>query len=170
MTFAAVLLWSAAVLAAIVLLCAAVIWFERKFPGKAYDERQNLYRGNAYSAAFWVGAAYFFAYICWLLPDSFEPPVELDPFLVVYIGLIIQAMVFHTYCLLTKSALPLSGKPIFSMISYGMLGTQSLLNYYFRLNNPYVGDSMQVVSLVNGFSFYALILMHLISLLWKEKE
>ena len=170
MNMGKVLLLCAAALGAMFLICGAAIWFDRKFPGKSYDERQNICRGNAYAVAFWVGAAYFFAYVCWTFPNGKARSIELDPFLVVYIGLLIQVMVLHVYCLLTRSALPVSGSWVLTMISYGVMGTSSLMNFYFGLNNPYVADSMHVVGLVNAVSFYSLAVMHLISGLWKARE
>ena len=47
------------ILALLVAVCLGVVWLERRFPGKKFDERQKIARGNAYRLSSWVGNVYF---------------------------------------------------------------------------------------------------------------
>lgn len=42
------LVFSLGVLILLVLVCLGAVWLERRFPGKRFDERQKIARGNAY--------------------------------------------------------------------------------------------------------------------------
>lgn len=112
-----ILLWLLAGLSVIILLCFGVLWLERNFPMKTYDERQQVSRGKAYRLSFFVGAIWWFVSIVYLTFGGNSDNV----LLVLWLGFFVQAMTFHMYCLLTHAALPLSQKPMTTILSYGLM-------------------------------------------------
>ena len=96
-----------AVLAGIVLLCAGGIRWEKHHcveKDAEYDERQKYARGNAYRLSFYVSFCYFLGL---LFGMPFLEEME-TVYMLLFIGVGLQLMVFHVYCLLSHSALPLS--------------------------------------------------------------
>ena len=165
-----VLLLIFGVLAALVLLCLAVIWFEKKAPGEEFDERQKIDRGNAYRLSLHVGVFYFLGVFTYL---QFTKNME-HVLLLLFIGLELQLMAFHIYCLLKRSALPLSQKPWHTIISYGIVSVVDVANFLMwrSVDSRYtegIADHAWM-ELMTAVTFGALAVMHLISLLWKEKE
>ena len=59
MSIGQVLLWSAGVLLAMVLVCGVSVWMDRKFPGESFDERQAMFRGKAAALTLFWGNIYF---------------------------------------------------------------------------------------------------------------
>ena len=91
------------------------------------------------------------------------------------IGMLIQLLSFHIYCLLTHSALPLGEKPVSMVVGYSLLGGMYLVQFfaqYIPEDTPYLigAESMNLFRLLIALSFFALAVMHLISMLRKEKE
>ena len=159
--------------AALMLLCTAVIRFEKKHPGKDYDERQKQARGNAYRFSFWMGFAYYFVLyiaVLWYFPKDLRPG-NVAP--AMFIGMLIQAMSFHIYCFFTHADLPLSEKPIVSIWSYTVLAAFNLLELVidgvkeFSLLQPGLNSLSR---LMTGFFFLVLAVLHLIQLLRNRKE
>ena len=158
------------VLAAMLIFCAVVIFIERRFPSERYDERQKQSRGNAYRISFWTGAVYYLVVMTFLIfRVGKEPPIE--PFLLVFGGLLMQVMVSHFYSILTHSALPLSEKPGIAVLAYLFCGILQLVSHDYNQPIPLVGQgSQEWVTLLVGVSFLTLALLHLISILGREKE
>ena len=104
-------------LALVIVLCAAAVWIEKKFPGKEYDERQKAARGRGYRLSFWVGFAYFVG-VALVLLQQVDGEKTVEPYLLVFIGLMLQGVVEHTYCLFTHSALPLSQNRVATVLGY----------------------------------------------------
>lgn len=158
------------VLLAMVLLCMAAIWLEKKAPGEDYDERQKIARGNAYRLSFFVGAFYFLGLFFYL-----EISKKLDHVVFwLFVGMELQLMTFHIYCLLKRSALPFSKKPLHSAISYGLLAVLWVVNFFSwrRADSRFamgITDNT-LMQLILAVSFGALSVMYLISHFWKEKE
>lgn len=159
-----------AVLSLLVILCAAVIWVERKFSSEKYDERQKIARGNGYRVSFWVSAVYYLIVMSVMI-FQVEKPKTVEPYLLIFGGLILQVMASHIYCILTHAALPLSEKPWVAVICYLFSGALQLLTNDYSEPFPLVGRGSEAwVRLMTAVSFFMLAAMHLISLLRREKE
>ena len=162
-----------AILLGIVLLCLGVIYLERKAPSDEFDERQKLMRGNAHRLSLMVGFVYYLV-VTMVLLLQVDGEKTVEPFLLIFFGLELQLLVLHTYCLLTHSALPLSEKPVTAIVCYSLSGLIQLGYIYNRLGDfplAMVGHgSAGWIHLTGGMFFIYLALMHLIRLLWKEKE
>lgn len=170
MSAMSVIMMTIGVFAAMLIFCAGVIFIERKFPSERYDERQKQSRGNAYRLSFWTGALYYLAVMVFLtFRVGKELPIE--PFLLVFGGLMVQVMVSHFYSILTHAAMPLSEKPGIAVLSYLFCGILQLVSHDYTKPIPLVGQGSQKwVALIVGVSFLILALLHLISILRREKE
>ncbi len=158
------------ILALLVAVCLAVVWLERRFPGKRFDERQKIARGNAYRLASWVGNVYFLVILAIMLrwPDL-SRYVEL--YLLIFLGLELEVIVMHIYCIITHASLPLSEKPGMAVGSYLLIGALYLTMIDFSQPLKLVGyGSNRVIWLSLGVYFLALAAMHILSLLRREKE
>ena len=173
MSMGTILLWMLGILVGIVLFCAVVIFLERKFPGKEYDERQKIMRGKASDLSLTTGFVYFLV-VTAILIRQVEGGKTVEPFLLIFFGLELQMLVYHTYCLLTHSAMPLSQRPVTAVVCYSFSGLLQLGFIYNRLGDfpiAMVGrGSAGWIHLTGGVFFLYLALMHLIQMLWKEKE
>ena len=162
-----------AVLAGIVLLCLGVIWLERKFPSKEYDERQKQAQGRASRLGMITGLIYFMV-VTAVLIRQVEEPKTVEPYLLVFIGVLLMVMVDHTYCFLTHSTLPLSQKPMTSIVCYAVCGMIQLLYIWEALDRfplALVGrGSAGWIHLLTGISFLYLSLIHLIQYLRDRRE
>lgn len=168
------LLWSVGILAALVLVCFLVILFEKRAPGENFDERQKLARGNAYRVAFWTGAAYFAVAFAYLSSNEQERAVQIDPALLIYLGLDLEFLVFYIYCMLKRAALPLSGNAVCSAALCGIYGLQNLSRVWALDEGEKLvfsgTESVLVLRLANAVVFFSIAAMYIISYLWKEKE
>lgn len=168
-----VLLRICGILLGIVLLCLGVIYLERKCPDDDFDERQKIMRGNAHRLSFMVGLAYYL-FVTTVLIRQVDGEKTVEPFLLIFFGLELQLLVLHTYCLLTHSALPLSEKPVTAIICYVISGLIQLGYIFNRLGDfplEMVGHgSAGWIHLTGGIFFLYLALMHLLRLLWKDRE
>ena len=173
MSMGTIWLWMLGILLGIVLLCLAVIYLERKAPSEEFDERQKIMRGNAHRLSLVVGFVYFLV-VTAILIRQVEGEKTVEPFLLIFFGLEVQMLVLHTYCLLTHSALPLSGKPVTTIVCYVFSGLIQLGYIANRLGDfplSLVGQgSAGWIHLTGGVFFLYLALMHALRLLWKEKE
>jgi hypothetical protein len=156
------------VLGAIVLLCVAVTRMENTAQSSEYDERQQLVRGRGYRLSNIVGVVYMIL-ILPVLIRQVEGEKTVEPYLLVYVGFWIQQLVFHSYCLINYAALPLSRKPVGSILGY--LGSGIIWMFAFRDDQarwPFAPTGYgrgSLVYLISSFSFFALSLMHLIQFL-----
>ena len=162
------------ILAGLVLLCACVIWFEKRAPGETYDERQKIARGNAYRLSTWVGLIYTIAAFAYLEFQSESAAVEATTLL--FVGLELQLMAFHIYCLLTNSAMPLGEKGWITVGGYLCCGSMNFQSFrqtrgsYARIYGSDVIPEECWMFFSLAVTFVTLAAMHLIRLLWKEKE
>lgn len=161
------------ILLGIVLLCLGVIYLERKVPVKQYDERQLHARARAHRLSFWVGFAYYLAVVI-LLIRQVEGAKTVEPFLLVFAGLILQALVLHTYSILSDAALPLSEKPWYPIASFTFVGSVQLIRFFSELGRGLPSltgrGAADWVFLLCGISFLYLSLLHLIQWLRGRKE
>ena len=162
-----------AVLAGIVLLCLGVTRMEKTAKSSEYDERQQSVRGRGYRLAYWVGFVYLLISIP-LLVGYTEGQKKVEPYLLVFCGVMLQNLVFHVYCLLNHAALPMSQKPLFTAFGFfvcGILWMSSSYNAQQRNPLSLVGyGSDGWMYLLVAFTFFAMALMHLFQLLrWYEE-
>lgn len=156
-------------IAALVALCMAVIRGEKRKESGEYDERQRQAQGNAYRLSFNVGFFYFIGLWLCMGMGRFEEMETVAT--VLFAGIVMQAMVFHIYCLLSHAALPLSdkGKPwrmiwmhtCLSAVHFGRFGMKLFRDGRYTENTS--ADSWG--ELILAVTFGVLALMHLIQYL-----
>lgn len=185
MTTGSALLCCFGVLAALVGLCVIVNFFQKHFESKEYDERQKVVRGRANGLAMWLGYIYFLILFACLELDVGLP---LSGKMLIFIGLMVQVLAFHVYCLLQNAALPLGQKPWASVGLYGFMGLANLLNFRTQEKTlriarlaeekgvDMLGGTMEsaresaYLMLILSIVFFFLAAMHLIRIYWPEKE
>jgi hypothetical protein len=154
-------------------LCLAALWLQRHFPDKNYDERQMLNRYKASNVSLLVGLIYYLVVMV-ILIYQVDGRKNIEPYLLVLFGILLQTTVDHTYCLFTHSALPLSQKPRSAIMGYLFCSAVQLLSFLINQDiRPLslVGHgSSGWVNLTAGISFLYLALMHGLSLFGREKE
>ena len=161
------------VLVGIFLLCLGVAWAERNFPSEKFDERQKAVRGRAYRLAFWVGFGYMLCMIP-ILVVQVDGEKTVEPYLLMFGCFMLQTLVFHVYCLINHSALPLSQKPVVMILGYLVMGITWLLNCWNCVRREplalvgYGSDGW--LYLITAITFLAMALMHVVQLLRREKE
>ena len=162
-----------AVLAGIVVLCLGVIWVEKRFPGGEMDERQRQAQGRASGFAMVLGMLYFFAVVLLLLRQV-DGPKTVEPWLLVFIGILLMVTADHTYCLLCYASLPLSQSPVLSIVGYGLTGAIQLLYVWHataKMPLSWTGHGTSGwIHLLTGISFLYLSLIHLIQYLRDRRE
>ena len=162
-----------AVLAAVIVLCLAAVWMEKKYQTKEFDERQKVFRGRAYRLSFWTGIIYY-AGVVVVLIHQVDGEKTVEPYLLVVMGLLLQAMVMHTYGILTHSALPLSQKSLTMAGAYLFSGTLQLLTFLHHRKQYSVGfvghSTSAMVFLMTGSCFLYLALLHLIQYVRDRRE
>lgn len=112
----------------IFLLCLAVVWLEKRFPGKSHDERQEQSRGRACRLSFGVGLLYY-GFVTVLLMAQQKLGQTIEPYLLVFGGIILQASVYHIHCMITSAFMKLSQKPGGMAVFYLVMGTIASLIY-----------------------------------------
>ena len=175
MSVGLVLLFTAVAIVFIAIGCVLTIYVGRNFPTEKFDERQKINRGDAYRFSHWMGIIDYFGLLVYFVFHTGKAEWAIEPFVLLFIGILIQLQSFHIYCLMTHSALPLGEKPIPMIVSYTMLGGIYLAQYYLQyIPENTVGltgaESMNLFRLLLAFDFFALALLHLIAYLRKERE
>ena len=157
----------------IVLLCLGVIYLEKRIPGKNYDERQLHARTRAHRLSFWVGFVYYLIVTGGLMKQV-DGEKTVEPFLMVFVGLILQALVLHTYSILSDAALPLSERPLYPIACFTFVGCLQLTQFFNQLRWGIPGltgrGAADWVFLMTGISFLYLSVLHLIQWLRGRKE
>ena len=82
------------IFAGILLFCLAVLWLQKRFPSKEFDERQQVSRGKAGELGLLVGVVYFLA-IMPVMIGQVDGKKTIEPYLLVFFGV----MVTHDYTL-----------------------------------------------------------------------
>lgn len=157
----------------IIALCFAVLWLEKHYPSKEFDERQKLNRYKASRLSQLIGWFYFLV-VAVILIWQVDGEKTIEPFLLVMFGILLQVTIDHTYCLLTHSALPFSQKRTAAIAGYLFCGVTQILSFAISHDlNPLSltgRGSSGWVNLIVGIDFLYLALMHIFQLLWREKE
>lgn len=176
MTVSTVLGYSAAAVVGIVVLCLGVMYLEKKAPGKEYDERQKLIRGNAFRLSFAVGIGW--QMVLFVMVDL-EKELPLGISTLIFLGLLVQILVQHIYCLLNHAALPLSQKVGLTIGVYLLAGFVHLTSFrngmelYQKIGAQlgYTEPWEEIwIKLFLSLSFFILAVLHLIAWWWEKKE
>lgn len=176
MTIWKMLLWYLLALAAMVLLCLGVMFLERKFPGKKYDERQKQVRNNAYRLSFVLGIGY---QLVMFLVTDLNKPLPLKISTLIFFGVLAQLLACHLYCLLNHAALPLGDKAWANIGTYLLIGLGQLAGYYNSMDLfQQIGSQLGYtepwdeiwVKLALALTCLTLSVLHLIAYFWKERE
>ena len=161
-------------LAAVVLLCLADFWFDRKQPQTDFDERQMHIQAKARGLCDTVGVVYYII-IALFLGLRADADKIIEPWLLVVGGLYLITAVYMTYCILQDADLPLSRNFKSAVASFGTLGIFMLLQFRLSLRNygplALVGKGAYGwVSLVCGILCLWQILLMFIRNFIREKE
>lgn len=156
----------------IVLFCMVVIRLEKRFPSEEYDERQKQARGNA-SRLSGIVALVYFTVITAILVRQVDAPKTVEPYLLVFIGVLLMVTVDHAYCFLSHASMPLSQKPVTTIVCYAIGGIVQFLYIWEALDRfplSLVGrGSAGWVHLLIGVDFLYLSVLHLIQFLRDRK-
>lgn len=173
MSMMKIILWMLGILLGIVLLCLGVIYLEKRIPGKNYDERQNQSRARAHRLSFWVGFAYFLAVVI-LLIQQVDGGKKVEPFLLVFTGLILQALVLHTYSIFSDAALSLAEKPWVAIVCFALVGCMQLTQFIMGCRQGIPGltgrEAADWIFMMTGTGFLYLSILHLIQWLRRERS
>ncbi len=165
-----------AVCAALFLICLAALWWEKNWQSDRYDERQKISRYKSYRLSFWLGFLYYLA-ATGIMLFQVEGKKTIEPYLLLFFGIMFQALVLHMYGLLTGSALPFGEKPGRMVFSYLFIGSIQFLNLrnwgkqFPAPGMPLTGQgSSKWVFLILAVISYVLAVLYLICALRKDKE
>lgn len=165
--------WAVGVVVALVLLTMLAAWIGKKFPSQRYDERQKIARGNAYRFAFWVGGVCYLGMLILMIYGVEGRPVA-EPYLLLYLCMAVQALAFHIYCFVTRSAMPFGEKPGGAICCYAFMACFELFDFFRRDVKevlPLMGTGTSAwINLIMGLFFLCLAVMYLITVLIREKE
>ena len=161
------------ILVGIVFFCFGVIYLQKQFPGTDYDERQVQAQGRASQLAMTTGLIYFLVVIG-ILIRQVDLPKKVEPWLLVYIGILLMLTVDNTYRLLSHASMSLSAKPIPTIV-FGFLGGMIQLLYIWHILDDFpltlVGHGTSGwLHLLTGIEFFYIALLHLIQFLRDRKE
>lgn len=166
--------WIAAVFAGIVIFCLGVLWAEKHFPGKEFDERQQRARGKAGQLGLITGVVYFLATMG-ILIGQVDGEKKIEPYLLVFFGLMLEIMVMSTYGMLTHSYLSFLQNPIISIVGFGFCGMIQMPAFLSDLRRYgglcFVGyGTSGWIHLLVGCCFLYISVVLLIQHLRREKE
>lgn len=161
------------VLLGIVLFCAGVIYWQNRNTSEEYDERQMQAQGRASQLAMTTGLVYFL-FVIVILIRQVDLPKKVEPWLLVFIGILLMLTVDNTYRLLMHASMPLSAKPIPTIV-FGFLG--GLIQFFYIWHSldemPFtlIGHGTAGwLHLLTGIEFFYIALLHLIQYLRDRKE
>lgn len=174
MTIFSAVLRMLGVAAVLLVLCFGIIQMEKDEKNEKFDERQQAARGKGYRFCFWVGAVYFTGVMVYLMNCMERGPV-MEGYLLVFFGILLEALALHFYCIVTHSDLPFAQKRKGAVTAYLFCGAVQLLNlssFAKRYEGlPLTGKgSAKWIYLAAAVTFFLLAASHLVAMLWKEKE
>ena len=168
------MLWVMGIVAVCVAICYGIIFLERKFPGQMYDERQKIARGKAHQTGFVVGFIYFIVVMEVCIWQVEKDTVWVEPYILVFWGLLLEALVLNIYCLLTGSALPWDEKGDATILTYFGIAFLNLIGWIGHIPTepiPFVGKaSSDWIGLSFGLCGMVLGILNVIHRVVKEKE
>jgi len=150
-----------------------VIYLEKKAPTKNYDERQLHARARAHRLSFWVGFIYSLLVVI-LLIQQVDGGKKVEPFLLVFTGLILQALVLHTYSIFSDAALSLAEKPGVAMVCLALVGCVQVTQLIMGCRQGIPGltgrEAADWIFMMTGTGFLYLSILHLIQWLRRERS
>lgn len=154
----------------LLLTCLFADAYEKRCPSESYDERQQVTRGKAYRFAFWLGLIYNLLVVTL---GAFDGTAH-ELYFLVMVGLMLQVMAFHICCLIGHAVLPLSQKPVFTIVTDFMVGVCDLGLLWgsgatLGTKISEIGN-LDWLQLICGICFILLGIMHLIQLYWDKRE
>jgi len=173
-----------AAMAVFVLLAFVSIWHEKHRKRQEYDERQEQIQGKAAVFALLLGSCYYLGLFAAM---TFAESLPLPESTLLILGLCLQLLSYHLYCLVRGIGLPLNQAGWTMPALYGFNGiTQFIL---FRNNMGYLeayraystvepnhtlpapGDGASLwLQLIMAVTFIAMAVIYLIPLLREERE
>ena len=173
MSICSVIVTIACFLMLIIAFCALVIFLENRFPTREYDERQKAAQGRASRLGMIVGMLYFMVVMS-IMIFQVDHPKTVEPYLLIFIGILLMLTVDHTYCFLSHAALPISQNPFVAIFCYGFCGIIQLVTVIGspqRYPLEWVGHGTSGwIHLLTGADFLFLAAMHLIQYLRDRRE
>ena len=164
------ILWMLAALVGIGLLCWFCLWMQKRAPSEEYDERQKIEQGRASNISNLTGVIYFVVVMCW--NELGTLPANLG--FLIFVGILMELMVYHVYCLMTHAALPLSQKPksiIGGYVTLGIVWALRACMYDPAWGMDLYGRGIGFWRFVlTAFCAFSLAAMHLISCLRDKRE
>jgi energy-converting hydrogenase Eha subunit C len=161
------------VLVAVVLLCLASVWLDKRNPSDDYDERQQIVQGKANGLSLGVGLLYCVGILI-TLERQVTGEKMVEPYLLVFAGIDLMIVVKHTYCLIGNAALPLSKKPLGIILSYIALSVCGFVRFYWGMGYTELSlvgkGSLPIPNLLMGITALYLALAHTIQFLRNRKE
>lgn len=171
-------------MAVMVLLAIISIWSEKRRQQQEYDERQEQIQGKAAMFALLLGSCYYLGLFAAM---TFAEMLPLPESTLLILGLCLQLLSYHLYCLVRGIGLPLNQTRWMMPVVYGFNGiTQFIL---FRNNMRYLeafhaysevepnhtlpdpGDGASIwLQLIMAVTFMAMAVIYLIPLLREERD
>lgn len=122
-------LGSLGITAMVAAACLIVVWLEKKRPSPQYDERQKAFRGNGYRFGFWVSMAYYLVVMAYFCKQVGIQEKQIEPWLLVLFGVILQLLAWYVYCLITGAAMPFTENGAIHAATYGLMGIHAVRNF-----------------------------------------
>lgn len=172
MTLTSVICAVLLILLGIVLLCLATVWLEKHLPGKSHDERQEQSQGRAYRLSFGIGLIYF-GFVTALLMAQQKMGQIIEPYLLVFGGILLQVTVFRIYCMITQSFMCTFQKPIGAILFDLIMGIVTIGCYRISEKHNLLEEmgypaSYEWIFLVLGVMFLFFTVCWLGQFLWQR--
>lgn len=132
MTFFTALIFVAVIALALIGVLVLLMWLEKKLPSKQYDERQQTVRGNAHKWSLLIGFCYFL--IIAMLECVLPSGIQADLFLIVIVGVELEAFSLCIYCSFHDAYIPLTKSPKANIIVLYLLGATQFFGAVSRVD------------------------------------
>ena len=157
---------------AIILLCLTVIWLEKRFPGKSHDERQDRSQGRACRLSFYIGLLYY-GFVTMLLMALQRQGKTIEPYLLVFGGILLQVAVYRIFCMITQSFMRTYQKPMGAILFDMIMGTVAILCYRISAKHNLLEEmgypaSFEWIFLILAVMFMFFVVCWVFQLLWQR--
>lgn len=156
----------------IFLLCLGAVWLEKRFSGKSHDERQERSRDRAYRLSFGIGLIYY-SFVTVLLMAQQKQGQTIEPYLLVFGGILLQITVFRIYCMITQSFMRIFQKPAGAILFDLIMGIVAIGCYRISAKHNLLEEmgypaSFEWIFLILAVMFFFFALCWLGQLLWQR--
>lgn len=156
----------------IFLLCLAAVWLEKHLPGKSHDERQEQSQGRAYRLSFGIGLVYY-GFVTALLMAQQKLGLTIEPYLLVFGGILLQVVVYRIYCMITQSFMRIFQKPAGAILFDLIMGIVAIGCYRISAKHNLLEEmgypaSYEWIFLVLGVMFMFFAVCWLGQFLWQR--